>query len=63
MNDVELVAALLMKHGFSTGHADTMAEVLEELDRQLTELRSWQEKAFHAHPNLDLDIEALGNEA
>ena len=30
---------------------------------ELLNLRVWQEKAFQAHPNLDLDIEALGNEA
>lgn len=27
---------------------------------ELRELRTWQDKAFEAHPNLDLDIEALG---
>ena len=26
---------------------------------ELLELRAWQEKAFQAHPNLDMDIEAL----
>jgi hypothetical protein len=27
---------------------------------ELRELRAWRDKAFQAHPNLDLDIEALG---
>jgi hypothetical protein len=26
---------------------------------ELRELRVWRDKAFKAHPNLDLDIEAL----
>ena len=30
---------------------------------ELRELRAWREKAFRAHPNLDLDIESLGNDA
>jgi hypothetical protein len=27
---------------------------------RITELEAWQEKAFEAHPNIDLDIAALG---
>ena len=27
---------------------------------ELRELRSWREKAFVAHPNIDMDIEAIG---
>jgi hypothetical protein len=26
---------------------------------RITELEAWQEKAFEAHPNIDLDIAAL----
>ena len=35
---------------------DAAADMLEKL-------RAWQEKAFQAHPNIDLDIEALGDGA
>jgi hypothetical protein len=28
---------------------------------ELRELRAWRDKAFEVHPNLDIDIEALGN--
>jgi hypothetical protein len=30
---------------------------------ELRELRLWRDKAFQAHPNLDLDVEALGGGA
>lgn len=30
---------------------------------ELRELRLWRDKAFQAHPNIDLDIEALGDGA
>ena len=30
---------------------------------ELRELRAWRDKAFQAHPNLDLDIDALGDDA
>lgn len=31
------LAALMIKHSFATGHGDTHADLLRELDRQLTE--------------------------
>lgn len=33
----ELLAQLMIKHGFSTGHGDTFEDLLEEFDWQLTE--------------------------
>ena len=30
---------------------------------ELRELRAWRDKAFQAHPNLDRDVEALGDGA
>jgi hypothetical protein len=30
---------------------------------ELRELRAWRDKVFQAHPNLDLDVDALGDGA
>lgn len=32
---------------------------MDALQGRVAELEAWQAKAFEAHPNLDLDIEAL----
>ena len=37
LTDVERVVKLMLKHGFSTGHADTTTDALEEFDWQLKE--------------------------
>ncbi len=31
----------------------------DELRKQLTELLDWQQKAFAAHPNIDIDIDRM----
>jgi cell shape-determining protein MreC len=31
----------------------------ESLRQQLTELLNWQQKAFAAHPNIDIDIDRM----
>ena len=31
----------------------------DELRKQLAELLDWQQKAFAAHPNIDMDIDRL----
>lgn len=36
----ELVAEWMIAHGFSTGHGDTMLDLLNELSWQIAELRS-----------------------
>lgn len=35
--DRESLAMLMMRHGFATGHGDTVADLIGELDAQLTE--------------------------
>ena len=32
---------------------------LEDAVKELNSLKEWQEKAFEAHPNIDIDIENL----
>jgi hypothetical protein len=59
MTDDELqLLRLKLKQGNYDGF-DIMAAwlAIDELRR----LRAWCEKAFQAHPNLDIEIEALGN--
>jgi hypothetical protein len=35
------------------------ADEIESLRQQLTELLNWQQKAFAAHPNIDIDIDRM----
>lgn len=61
LNDDELnLLRMKLKQGDYDG-ADIMHTWLA-ID-ELLELRAWQEKAFRAHPNIDLDIDALGDDA
>ncbi len=50
----ELETLLAQKHRCDCGDSEACALV-----RRVTELEAWQELAFRAHPNIDLDIEAL----
>jgi hypothetical protein len=36
----EIVAAWMIKHGFATGHGDTLTDLLEELSWQVAEIRA-----------------------
>lgn len=38
MMDKEKLAVLILKHGFATGHGDTVADLINALDEQLTAL-------------------------
>jgi hypothetical protein len=47
---------------YSIAHEDGRAsrdEEIAELRKQLAELLDWQQKAFAAHPNIDIDIDRL----
>ena len=50
-SDVERVVRLMLKHGFATGHADSMDEVLEELDVALSESLAPYYKLIYAVGN------------
>ena len=39
VSDKELLAHWMIEHSFSTGHGDTVADLLRELEWQVTELR------------------------
>ena len=45
------------RHPFQPSHDDGLATFVPALVAEVERLRSWQEAAFDAHPNLDLDIE------
>lgn len=40
MSDRELLAQWMIRHGFATGHGDTVADLLKELSWQIEELRA-----------------------
>ena len=43
MNDKEILAAWMMRHGYATGHGDTTEDLLEELKWQIKE--QWERAA------------------
>ena len=47
-HDRAQIAALMIAHGFTTGHGDTVADLLKELSPQLTQLRSDRDRLREA---------------
>tara|TARA_R110001606_G_scaffold289137_1_gene437155 strand:+ start:2705 stop:2887 length:183 start_codon:yes stop_codon:yes gene_type:complete len=45
--------------GRSTIRKGVKAVSMNDIVKELNELAEWQEKAFEAHPNIDVDIENL----
>ena len=41
------------------GKLSDWLDEIESLRQQLTELLNWQQKAFAAHPNIDIDIDRM----
>ncbi len=53
---------LAERYGNKHGDVDAANNAWNECKKaadELAELRAWREKAFEAHPNIDLDIEAV----
>ena len=40
-------------------HTCSPSDLVRKLEAEYEALRKWQEMAFEAHPNIDLDIEAI----
>lgn len=67
LNDARVLAGCLDYYDSSGGSApseaaDVIRGLVQELEAakaELVQLRDWQGKAFDAHPNIDLDIEAI----
>lgn len=55
---IEINSTLAERLNANTVPLDVVAENLE-LNARIAELESWQDYAFTAHPNIDLDIEAV----
>ncbi len=45
--------------GRATIKKGTKTVSVNDVVKELNELKEWQEKAFEAHPNIDVDIENL----
>ena len=44
---------------FEADEKDRLLDTVAELRQQLAELLDWQQKAFAAHPNIDIDIDRI----
>ena len=56
--EIERLKTVPMKYRRMAFNAQLQDEN-ESLRQQLTELLNWQQKAFAAHPNIDIDIDRL----
>jgi hypothetical protein len=54
--DTDNPMVLKMRLAAARNAANRQQDTVASLRRQLDELTKWQERAFDAHPNLDLDM-------